>query len=266
MPKQQQHLKVIADSAMTPLGPGTATGLLAEVLVLENASKPDRKELHVSDLGRCPRQVSYRLLGVKESDPTTVDSLVNFAVGTGVEDRIIDLLEKHKAVTKVHRQVDFEIYHNNHTIYGHADLLLELEGFDELYEIKTINSRAMGWMLKRGENGKVDHRKQNAGYLYASHFPNSPVKPKKVGKILYIVKDATKGEPPMWEATVDLADELDGITEDMNVLAQVERDAENGTLQPIPDGNKFGEYPCNYCAWQHTCHGYATTILEDTHE
>lgn len=256
MPRPQTHLAKVKKSSTTPLFSGEVSELIAEVLQAREAAKPPRRELHVSDLGRCPRQIALRLTGVVKSNPPTIDSLINFAVGEAVEDKIASLLADNPKVLAIHRNLEFKIFFNGFTIEGHADILIELTDSHILVECKSINSRAMSWMLKKGDNGKDDHRLQNAGYLYGSHFVGSPIKPHQDGKIVYIVKDATKGEPVMFEASFTMESEMPNIETELTILTDTARGVERGVIPEIPEGYKFSAYPCTYCDWQRHCHGY----------
>lgn len=257
MPRPQKHLKNIANSVESPLiRGGRIEKMLKEVLEKREAAKPPRLELHVSDAGRCPRQIGYRLTQVPKSNPPTFDSLMNFAIGEAIEDRIASLLEAHPDVAKVHRNIDFEIYYNGHTIHGHADILIETQDDHVLIECKSINSRSMGFTLRSGENGKEDHQFQISGYLYGSHAANSKIIPRTNGVIAYIIKDPTKGEPNVFEANIEMNAMLDKLFAEYDKLCEVERLAEKGEIMPQPEGYTYDKYPCTYCDWQKTCWGF----------
>jgi hypothetical protein len=234
-------------------------------------TRPDGKvNPHVSDAGKCPRKIFFSLIGEPETNPPDNDSLINFAVGNAVEEAFAYLIEPLGG--EVIREVRVEIPVRDTVVTGRADFLVALEKFDSILELKSINSRSLKWMLKKQEAGKEDHRRQLNLYLHASkngllrvptwmtvgegdrkikaEVGTRPLFFDK-GFLVYIVKDATKGEPPVHafevqyserRAKADLAD-MWRVYE----LALV--DADPG----IPDGYKRNAYPCNYCPFQDRC-------------
>lgn len=257
MGRPQKHLKAVANSVTSPLIRGGKIGtLLYDVLKAKEDAKPPRLELHVSDTGRCPRQIGLRLTNTPKSNPPTFDSLMNFLIGNAIEDAVATALKEHPLVSNVYQNLEFKIYHNNHVIHGHSDILIELADGHILVECKSINSRAMTYLLKKGTNGKDDHRLQTTGYLYGSHFPDSPIPPRDTATIAYIVKDPTKNEPNVFEADLLMNTGLDELIAEYDKLCEVERMAERGQVAEIPEGYSFSGYPCTYCDWQKHCHGY----------
>jgi CRISPR/Cas system-associated exonuclease Cas4 (RecB family) len=201
----------------------------------------DKLNPHISDAGKCPRQVTYSLRNIEPSDPMTEDSLTNFLVGHAVEDAWAKILVA--AGAEIVREERVSIPAVATVVTGRKDFGVKLLWRESVVELKSINSRAMAFMLKSGERGKPDHRRQLNLYLRASGL--------SVGHLVYLVKDATKGEPILhaWEVEYD-AERADA---DIAALVLADEIAKRGELAPIPEGNQQNKYPCTYCNWRTAC-------------
>ena len=194
----------------------------------------------VSDVGKCQRAVYYSLRNVPPTNPPTPDSLMSFGLGHAAEDWLAGILETLGA--EIEREVPVEIEHDGEKITGRIDLILHLRGVG-MMELKTINSRAMGWMLKRNEPGRDEHRAQLNLYMHATGTA--------VAFLVYVVKDATKGEPFVFpfEVLYDQSKALEGLAR----LAELAKAARSEQDPGIPAGYTGKGYPCNYCPWWNAC-------------
>ncbi len=222
--------------------------LLVQALHADNAAKTaqraadrgtaDKLNPWVTDAGKCIRQVGLSLRNVPQSDPLTTDSLINFGVGHAVESWLASLLTSHGL--EIQREVKVAIEHQGVNVTGRADLLAV--GADLLLEIKSTSSRALGYTRKDG--GKDDHKAQINLYLRHYAKPN--------GVLLYVAKDAIKGENPLFAVDVPYnAREADA---DLDSLAELARTAQAGLPPPaIPDGLTKSKFPCSYCSYKTYC-------------
>lgn len=251
MGRPQQHLAEVVRST----GSGNATDELRSILrnglvALNDAQQAerlaqrgtlDKLNPHVSDAGKCQRQITYSLRNIKPSDPMTEDSLTNFLVGHAVEEAWAKILVA--AGAEIVREERVSIPAGNTVVTGRKDFGIKLLWRNSIVELKSTNSRAMGFMLKTGEKGKADHRKQLNLYLHASNVP--------VGYLVYLVKDATKGEPILhaWEVEYDMGQ----AHNDLMALSLADEIAKRGELAPVPEGYSNTKYPCTYCNWRSAC-------------
>lgn len=262
-----QHLADVVHHS----GSGNATTAIREVLargvfVLEERKREKRiaekgtdQKLnpYISDAGKCIRAVTYSLMNVEESEPFTVDSLVNFLVGHSVEDAFAAILEA--AGATVLREERASLKAGNTIITGRKDFsgvqirwshkIAELLGAQALeipdgstVELKATNSRAIAFLLKRGD-GRDEHKAQLNLYLKADD--------ETIGFLVYVVKDATKGEPIAHAWAVEYDDVK--ASDNLHVLAFADELAKRGELPSIPDGMKQGAFPCTYCNYRTRC-------------
>ena len=221
-------------------------------------TRPDGKQNpFVSDAGKCPRKIYFSLIGEPETNPPDNDSLINFAVGNAVEEAFAYLIEPLGG--EVIREVRVEIPVRDTVVTGRADFLVSLPQFRSLIEMKSINSRAMKWMLKNGEAGKEDHKRQLNLYLHASDLSlltvDSPEGQRPMyfdkGYLVYVVKDATKGEPPVHAFELEYSRRRAlGDIEEMSAVAAM---AKNNEIPEIPSGYTRNKYPCSYCPYKERC-------------
>ena len=115
----------------------------------------------------------------------------------------------------------------------------------------------MGAMLRYGENGKADHRKQANIYLHASQLGLLPHKYDHA-YLVYCVKDATRREPPLHAFRVDY--DKGAAEADIKSLAMIAKMAEKGKDPGIPSPflqhlaeKKNLPWQCQYCSWKGVC-------------
>jgi CRISPR/Cas system-associated exonuclease Cas4 (RecB family) len=258
MGRPQQHLAEVVRNT----GSGNATDELRSILrnglvALNDAQQAerlaqrgtaDKLNPHVSDAGKCPRQITYSLRNIKPSDPMTEDSLTNFLVGHAVEEVWAKILIA--AGAEIVREERVSIPAGNTVVTGRKDFGIKLLWRQSIVELKSTNSRSMAFMLKSGEKGKADHRKQLNLYLHASKFPH-PLGAVDTGYLVYVVKDATKGEPILhaWEVEYDEGQ----ANNDLMALSLADEIAKRGELAPVPEGYSSTKFPCTYCNWRSAC-------------
>lgn len=218
----------------------------------------DKLNPHISDAGKCLRQVTYSLMNAEQSEPLTADSLMNFLVGHAVEEVLAEILTA--AGAEFVREERVTIPAGETVITGRKDFdgvrirwsekIAEQLGADRIdipegtvVELKSTNSRAMGFMLKRGERGRNEHRRQLNLYIYGSGVSE--------GYLVYVVKDATKGEPIFHAFRVEM-DEAQARN-DLQALASAHDLAKRETLPEIPSGYAQNSFPCTYCNWRTRC-------------
>ena len=237
-------------------GSGDATAELRDILTrgliaLDEQKKAARiaekgtdKKLnpYVSDAGKCIRQTTYSLMNVEPSEPMTPDSLMNFLVGHAVEEAWAQILIAQGAEHVREERVSIKA--GSTVVTGRKDfsgVLLAWGG--SIVELKSTNSRAMGWMLKKGEKGKADHRRQLNLYLHAEGLER--------GYLVYCVKDATKGEPIIHAFLVEY--DKGEANNDLLALGLADTMAKKGALPKIPEGFTQNSFPCTYCSYRTTC-------------
>lgn len=235
-----------------------AVNALLSVALRRRREVHEKKNPYVTDAGKCPRQVFFSLAGEPESNPFTDDSLANFEVGHAIEQWWADIIAA--VGGQMIRNVRIEIPADGTVVSGKPDftpILLEdaPEFTDTLIELKSTSSRAMAMMLKNGERGKDDHRRQLNLYLHGSQIKLPQFKRAyDTGLLLYIVKDCIKGEPiaHAWSVAYD----REQAEADVTGLAAIHAEVKRGATPPqIPSGYAFGKYPCSYCQYQLRCWG-----------
>lgn len=202
----------------------------------------DKHNPYISDAGRCLRDVTYTLRNIEPSDPMTEDSLTNFLVGSAVEEAWAKIMTA--AGAEFIREEKVSIPIGETVVTGRKDFDgVRMEWGDTIVELKSTNSRAMGWMLKRGERGKDGHRRQLNLYLFAEQ--------RSIGVLVYLVKDATRGEPIMHSFVVERDDAQ--ANNDLQAMLSAVEIAKRGKIAPIPDGMSQKAYPCSYCSYKTRC-------------
>jgi hypothetical protein len=259
----QVHLKQIEDEHGTGDASGPVRALLEYGMRKKLASEINDRApgVHVSDAGRCPRQVFFSLTGVPRTETLTLDSYMTLNLGKKAEELYLDLLEH--AGVKVMAQQRVTLDHDGEKIHGTLDLLIEvpedvralIPGLDprEIWELKTKNTRALAWLVKKGgpdaEDGYV---KQLGGYLHGAQSGQYPPPTKARGRLIYTAVGATKGEPLFHAWFVDYND--GAVTEDLARLSDAAKNARAGIDPGIPEAFKgCPNFPCNYCDWKGKC-------------
>jgi hypothetical protein len=262
-PAPQEHLSTVVASSGTGDATAPVRALLEYGLRKKLAAEVDTREpgVHVSQAGKCPRQVFFSLTGVPKTEALTLDSYMTLRLGNKAEELYLDLLTAAGVTILTQQRVELE--HDGETIHGTLDLLIEvpeevralIPGLDprELWEIKTKNSRALGWILKRGgpdaEDGYV---KQLRGYLHAADSGQIPKPTHARGRLVYTAVGATKGEPLFhaWFVPYD----LDEAKKDLVFLSQAMKGARAGSDPGIPEAYKScPNWPCGYCDHKRLC-------------
>ena len=214
-----------------------------------------------SEVGRCDRQVGYRLLGIEKTDPMDPQDLMNFWIGNRVQELIQDA-----AVAKYGRQFRAEVpWHwpadvpyEDAEVHGRADGLLVDGGGNpcEVWEFKRVHryvfELATGKRMAAdgSEPGpKPEDVRQAALSAYALGAP--------VVRVIYVRTDANKGEDRMAEWRIDLEPQTTiADLEHMTTILGMAHDRilparmfEGETIEK-PASKRW---PCGYCGWQQHC-------------
>lgn len=213
----------------------------------------DKLNPHASDAGKsCLRQTVYSLLNVPKSNPPDLNAEINFAVGHAVEEMFADILGAAMPDAKIRREVHFSIPVDGTHVSGRTDFIIESISRNTLIELKAKNAPACGYMIRNGEQGQADHRRQVNLYMHASHMPESPFShPYDEAWLVYIANGAIKGEPVVHAFTV--AYDPDMAREDLRILANAKNLADAGTLPDRAPELKRSAFPCSYCNWKSHC-------------
>lgn len=259
----QTHLSTIVANH----GTGDATAPVRALLEygmrkkLEAETHDRAPGVHVSDAGRCPRQVFFSLTGVPRTETLTLDSYMTLRLGNKAEELYLDLLEH--AGVKILTQQRMELECDGETVHGTLDLVIEvpeevralIPGLDEreIWELKTKNSRALGWLLKKGGPDEGDgYVKQLRGYLHGAATGKVPKPTHARGRLVYTAVGATKGEPLFHAWFVDYDPEA--VQKDLGLLSKAMKGARDGQDPGIPEAFKScPNFPCNYCDWKRQC-------------
>jgi len=258
--------------------------LLHEDYERQEQENPREPGLHVSHAGKCQQQVFYDVTGAEKTNPLTADSLINFKVGRSVEEVIADLLEQGGVLI---RETVVSIPAEGEIVTGHIDVLVWFPDTNEIWELKSIASKAMSYLLKKGEEGRPDARQQLNLYMHASRqglvkvrVPGLIADPTaivqdtgkglyttlwprfKKGHLVYVIKDATVDEPTMFDFELAYDEWLEKA--DLLRMAAIKKDADQGIDPGIPPEymdefqkkKKVPYFPCSkYCQYREHCCG-----------
>lgn len=262
--RPQTHLRDV----VTDHGTGNATIPVRALLEyglrrkLEQETNDRAPGVHVSHAGKCPRQVFFSLTGEPKTEELTLDSYMTLRIGNKAEELYIELLEA--AGVTILTQQRMELEADGETVHGTLDLLIEvpeevrslIPGLDprELWELKTKNSRALGWVIKRGGPEPDDsYVKQLRLYLEGAERGAVPKPTRARGRLIYTAVGATKGEPLFHAWFVEHDHVKAGL--DLAELGDAMESARLGIDPGIPEAYKAcPNFPCNYCDWKGKCH------------
>lgn len=223
-----------------------------------------KQVLYVTDLGKeCDRQVALGFRPEVEAEPFTLDSLINFGVGSAVESWLAgliksagyDLLREASVVITVPVACPdcgpLEI-----DVRGRIDYLAALEVPDEVadelgiprgsviaIECKSDKSRSAARRLENNQRGQDDHKVQLRTYLYALRrglVSGGQLEGDSItlsaedlrlsaaidyGLLVYVVKDQTRREPGVVAYFTEADDEgIDEILQARAYLAHRAKD------------------------------------------
>lgn len=260
----QQHLAKVVRGH----GVAAATHVIEEIVAKGLEAKYEAKEqryrethpersLYVSLANKPACQIHHEIAGTPKTDPLTLDSLVNFEVGEAVEDRFLDIFEW--AGAKIVRQHRVIIPFDGEVITGRIDALATFPDLHMMIEVKSINSRSMGFMVRNGEPGREDHRMQLLMYLHESHVRQgqqalglySTDTTYDHGILFYGIKDAVKGEPVLHAFYVKY-DKAKAEQELARMVAAA-RNGDPGVPQKFIDHKKSKgklHWRCLYCPYK----------------
>ena len=219
----------------------------------------EKQNPHVTDFGKCPRKVYFSLANEPKTEPLTIQSHVNFAVGSAVEEFFGELMSEIGGEVEREAHVTFP---GSPPVTGRIDFLCMLDDFDALVELKSTSSMAMKLGMQNNELPKDDHKRQIRAYLAASekgYIDGHEPRTYKHGYLVYVVKDAKKGQEPIQAFYV--AHEPGLVEADLIWLRNI---AAMKEAPPIPEflaahkANKGRlHWWCGYCDYKTKCWGDA---------
>lgn len=132
---------------------------------------------HVSKLGSCLTGIYLERIGVKAESTFDERTLRVFNAGKIFEDWLIDIIKE----TGEQYETQTRLEDKKLGVSGKLDLKMIVDGEPVIYEIKSKNSRAFWYMVKKGEGPMKQHIYQLWTYLYLTNTPK--------GILVYISKD-----------------------------------------------------------------------------
>ena len=214
----------------------------------------DPMRLYATDIGKCPRQVCYRLLST-EKDYESPEKQRN-------DQRMYDVAEFIEAMlTAAFMWRDGLIDHQTAVPFaersnwgGRTDLIVELDGHYRVIEVKTHRGNASNYTLP-----KVPHVHQASSY----HWELAKEYELDAAPLLWYVSRDGSGEPNEYEVphveaeTVALMDELD---EARTVVSEIDPFSLPPQLDKVLQLRSYGKsvscepnWQCGYCAYAGTC-------------
>lgn len=219
----------------------------------------------VSDAGKdCPQQTYYLLTNTPETDPPTIDQLLNFKFGSMSEHSITALAELDPDARFI-QQARVDIPLEGTKVTGYIDRIILLPNLRRVVEEKTIGGDAMAWMLKKNEHGRREHQMQLLLYLYALNHGHVEI-PDDIrglewdeGELVYVVKNATRETPNLFSFSVPY-DETRALSELLNLqtIAQLAADGREPGI-PVQYQAEYDTkgkpplWPCLYCNFKGRC-------------
>lgn len=165
-------------------------GLIDEHVMKEQSERVEKKmtSWHASGLGSCMTGRYLARKGEILNEPYDPRTLRVFKIGKKLEDWFIELLNERTDIeTKMQGRVEWK----EMDLTGYYDLYVKKGDKELIYELKTRNSRAFWWMIKKGEGPNIQHVKQLWTYLNFYKVNE--------GRLLYIEKDTlTTAEFPVF--------------------------------------------------------------------
>ena len=192
----------------------------------------DRKKVrfYISEAGKCPRQVFYSF---KDTPKKALDPnfLRLFDQGDHMHQMIMKSLLSAKGVKVIAAEINIP---PQNLISGRADAIIEKDRELFVLDIKSINSRAFGYL----KEAKEDNVKQLQLYLHYFQIQK--------GILLYVDKDKLRLKE--YEVIYDRVEAERLISE----LTTLQKQIDSNVLPPrLKDYPKF--WGCKYCRYKKTC-------------
>ncbi len=208
---------------------GNFVELLGEKIRKDNTNQVrDNTKFHISDMGRCYRMRFLKRLGMV-GEPYNDRVLRVFAVGTILHEWLQEQAEQMGVL------VGKEIRVENANWIGHADAIIQTDGYKVLYDFKTVNSRKFTY-LARGES---DEHYILQLLTYLVFLQGGEHKDLQDARLLYISKDDLRLHQPRYHLTDERKDAI------MLDMATMEKHWEEQTL-PLRCEGWESKY-CTYC-------------------
>jgi len=210
-----------------------------EKIINDSFVEREKKEItswHASRLGSCLRGMYLERLGGDPDTKIDFRTLRVFELGNQIEEYIVGKIRARTESEgyKIETQVRIELPEVDVT--GYADLAITKDLEQEVWEIKSKNSRAF-WYMDKGEGANEHHKQQVWLYLKALKMAR--------GRIIYLSKD----DGTIREYVVRLDDkELEkGIMDQLNILNKCWKE------KKLPPVAKTGTWQAKFCNYHLQC-------------
>ena len=209
----------------------------------ERGPSGPRDVLYVSEVGTvigesaCWRKLWYDFHGAPK-DPLPPETLMAFEIGDVIGLRISNILAAGDHVQKVQYRLDFSPW----PVSGRLDVLL-IPKWKRVVEVKSIPYAMLPYLPK------ADHIAQLNLYLHG--IRQEPEYTGFDGTLLYVVKDARKGQPVCRAYEILYSPKNALVT--LNAYMRGRQAATGPTVPPRPKGFTRSTYPCAYCVFQTYC-------------
>lgn len=210
-----------------------------------------RDAWYASDLGNCPSGVYYDRLNQGQSSEIEPRTLRIFEMGHIGHGWVQSIATRSGLVRGI--EEDLRVQDKSLNARGRADMLLQLDKYHILYDIKTVNSRMFWWNKQKGYVASPNHKQQL--HFYYEHL--SKLYPNMIMAMLYLSKD----DLSVQEIFVEYDEK---IIEENHQYFQVLQDAWKNQTPPTPvsstsfDSIKMTwkiNWKAKYCRYHHLCTG-----------
>jgi len=209
----------------------------------ERGPSGPRDKLYVSEVGTiigdsaCWRKLWY-VFHDAPKDSLPPESLMAFEIGDVIGLRISNILAAGDHVQKVQYRLDFSPW----PVSGRLDVLL-IPKWKRVVEVKSVPCAMLPYLPKQ------DHVAQLNLYLHG--IGKEPEYVGFHGTLLYVVKDARKGQPVC--RAFEVPYDTKAALRTLNAYVRARQAATGPTEPPRPMGFTGSTYPCAYCVFQTHC-------------
>lgn len=227
-----------------PLAGDRLDQALRDARAEKDAARPEqRTHLYASEVGTVAGEAAcHRKLWMAfhdtPKDPLPPDTLLAFEIGDAVGWRIANILAKRGVVEKVELPMAFPGY----PVTGRLDILLSRDR--TIVEVKTATQKQRKYLPK------VDHIAQCNLYLHGVQQLRE-YEDVTSGEVLYVFKDAAKGQPIQQSYAVPYDKTL--AQETLKAFGAAFDVARGEDMPDRPEGFSPSKFPCSYCAFQTAC-------------
>lgn len=214
-------------------------GLLDKYLE-DNNEKRELKGFNASGMGHCFLERYWERQG-KEKDDLESRKLRVFEVGNIIHEFLQNVAKQATNIKVLECESELQL---DGFIFGHPDLLIEVDGKLILYDIKTVHSKKFHYSV----NPRKGNPQDDLGYIAQLHtyaLMLSEKYPRLVDcRILYVSKD-----------DLCMAEKAYPFTEYARntVLKEINKLKEMWEKQEEPQAIPQEDWQCNYCGFQSKC-------------